>query len=212
MNQRLRSLALAVYACLPLVAQVDHASLSGTVTDSSGAVIQGARVDTVSAETGFRRQTLTGTAGTYQIPGLPIGTYTVTFTKEGFKPAGFKGVELAVGQPRTIDASLQVGANTETVAVVAEVATLNRTSAEIGGLVEAEQIKEIPISGRNWGSLMLLAPGAINYGNGAQRAIQFNGHSLDDSNFSFDGIDTSGVQEQTQKADTRLNIALDAIA
>jgi hypothetical protein len=212
MNQRLRSLALAVFACLPLVAQVDHASLSGTVTDSSGAVIQGARVDTVSAETGFRRQTLTGTAGTYQIPGLPIGTYTVTFTKEGFKPAGFKGVELAVGQPRTIDASLQVGANTETVAVVAEVATLNRTSAEIGGLVEAEQIKEIPISGRNWGSLMLLAPGAINYGNGAQRAIQFNGHSLDDSNFSFDGIDTSGVQEQTQKADTRLNIALDAIA
>jgi hypothetical protein len=59
---------------------------------------------------------------------------------------------------------------------------------------------------------MLLAPGAINYGDGAQRAIQFNGHSLDDSNFVFDGIDTSGVQEQTQKADTRLNIALDSIA
>src|SRR5206468_9789333 len=53
---------------------------------------------------------------------------------------------------------------------------------------------------------------AINYGDGAQRSIRFNGHSLDDSNFTFDGIDTSGVQEQTQKADTRLNIALDAIA
>ncbi len=59
---------------------------------------------------------------------------------------------------------------------------------------------------------MLLAPGAINYGDGAQRAIRFAGHSLDDSNFTFDGVDTSGVQEQTQKADTRLNIALDAIS
>jgi len=58
---------------------------------------------------------------------------------------------------------------------------------------------------------MLLTPGAINYGNGAQRAIRFSGHSLDDSNFTFDGVDTSGVQEQTQKSDTRLNIALDAI-
>src|SRR5215469_14764519 len=58
---------------------------------------------------------------------------------------------------------------------------------------------------------MMLAPGAINYGDGAQRSIRFSGHSLDDSNFTFDGIDASGVQEQTQKADTRLNIALDAI-
>jgi len=80
---------------------------------------------------------------------------------------------------------------------------LNRTSAEVGQVVESEQIGEIPISGRNWASLMLLAPGAINYGDGAQRAICFNGHSLDDSNFTFDGVDTSGIQEQTQKADTR---------
>jgi hypothetical protein len=78
-------------------------------------------------------------------------------------------------------------------------------------VIEAAQIKEIPVSGRNWAGLMLLAPGAINYGDGAQRSIRFSGHSLDDSNFTFDGVDTSGVQEQTQKADTRLNIALDAI-
>lgn len=59
---------------------------------------------------------------------------------------------------------------------------------------------------------MMLAPGAINYGDGAQRSIRFSGHSLDDSNLAFEGVDTSGVQEQTQKADTRLNIVLDAIA
>ena len=212
MKQRVQSLAILVFACLPLAAQVDHASLSGTVTDPSGGVVQGVKVETVSAETGFRRQTTTGTGGTYQIPGLPIGSYTITFSKEGFKPVEIKSVELAVGQPRTIDAHLQVGATADTVEVTAEVQTLNRTSAEVGGTIEAEQIKEIPIDGRNWATLMLLAPGAINYSDAGQRAVQFNGHSLDDSNFVFDGIDTSGVQEQTQKADARLNIALDSIA
>lgn len=116
------------------------------------------------------------------------------------------------GETRTIDARLQVGGTTETVEVTATAEALNRTNAEVGGVIESEQIKEIPVSGRNWASLMLLAPGAINYGDGAQRAIRFSGHSLDDSNFTFDGVDTSGIQEQTQKADTRLNIALDAIS
>jgi len=204
-------LALALFA-LPLAAQVDHASLNGTVTDSSGALIQNANVEAVSTATGFRRQTVTGTAGTYEIPGLAIGTYAVSFSKEGFRSVDVKSVDLAVGQPRTLDATLSVGSVSESVEVSASLETVNRTSAEVGGLIEAQQIKEIPVSGRNWASLMLLVPGAINTGDGAQRAIRFNGHSLDDSNFLFDGIDTSGVQEQTQKADTRLNIALDAIS
>lgn len=196
----------------PLVAQVDHASLNGTVTDASGAVVENAKVEAVASSTGFRRQVVTRAAGTYQIPGLPVGEYTVTFSKDGFKSVEFKNVTLFVGQPRTIDARLEVGAVADSVEVKAAVDTLNRTSAEVGGLIESEQIKEIPVSGRNWATLMMLAPGAINYGDGAQRSIRFSGHSLDDSNFAFDGVDTSGVQEQTQKADTRLNIALDAIA
>jgi hypothetical protein len=212
MKKQVEGLFLSLIVGLPLMAQVDHASLNGTVTDTSGALIQGAKVETASSVTGFRRQTITNAAGTYEIPGLAIGTYTVTVSKEGFKSADFKAVDLAVGQSRTLDVRLEVGSVSDSVEVTATLETLNRTSAEVGGLVEAEQIKEIPVSGRNWASLMLLAPGAINYGDGAQRAIRFNGHSLDDSNFAFDGIDTSGVQEQTQKADTRLNIALDAIA
>jgi hypothetical protein len=191
---------------------VDHASLSGTVTDASGAVVQNATVETLSIETGFRRQTITGTGGTYEIPGLPIGVYSVTFSKQGFKPTQVNSVELVVGQPRTIDASLQVGVTTETVEVTGTLETVNRSSAEVGGSVEAAQIKDLPVDGRNWAGLMLLVPGAVNYGNAGQRAIQFDGHSLDDSNFVFDGIDASGVQEQTQKADARLNISLDSIA
>ena len=206
------SIFILLLLAVPLAAQVDHASLNGSVTDASGALIQGANVQAVSSATGFRRQAATGADGTYQIPGLPIGAYAVTVSKQGFKSADFKAVDLSVGQPRTLDARLDVGSTTESVEVSAELETLNRTNAEVGGLVEPSQIKEIPVDGRNWASLMLLVPGAVNYGNAGQRAIQFDGHSLDDSNFVFDGIDASGVQEQTQKADARLNISLDSIA
>ena len=210
--KRLSAFLCVVGLALPVAAQVDYASLNGTVTDPSGAVVQGARVAAVSSETGFRRETTTSAAGTYQMTGLAVGTYAVTVSRDGFKAVDLKQVELAVGQPRTIDARLRVGSVTESVEVTASLETLNRTSAEVGGLVEAEQIKEIPVSGRNWASLMMLAPGAVNYSDGSQRNIRFNGHSIDDANYTFDGIDNNGVQEQTQKAETRLNIALDSIA
>jgi outer membrane receptor protein involved in Fe transport len=196
---------------LPLAAQVDHGSLNGTVTDATGALIAGAKVDASSTTNGFHRTAMTGPAGTYQIPLLPIGTYTIVISKDGFRTADYKDVEIAIGQ-RTIDARLAVGAVTESVEVAAVADTVNRTSAEVGQLVEPEQIKEIPVSGRNWASLMLLAPGAVNASDGSQRNIRFNGHSIDDANYTFDGIDNTGVQEQTQKAESRLNIALDSIA
>jgi hypothetical protein len=212
MNKLAERLLISLVVCLPLAAQVDRASLNGTVTDASGAVVAGAKVETVSPGTGLRRQTLTGASGTYEIPELPIGTYTITVSKDGFKSVQSKDVVFAVNQARTVDARLEVGSTTESVEVTAPLEEVNRTSAEVGGSVEKEQISELPVSGRNWASLMLLTPGAVNYGDGAQRSIQFNGHSLDDNNFVFDGIDTSGVQEQTQKSDARLNIALDSIA
>src|SRR5499433_1785874 len=204
-------LSTIIMLVLPLAAQVDQAAISGTVTDSTGAAVQGAKIELLSPATGLHRETTTNTTGIYHLPALQIGNYKITVSKEGFKSVEFPNVELSVGQPRTIDVRLEVGTISSTVQVPTKVEAVNRTSAEVGGLVDAEQIKAIPISGRNWASLMLLAPGAINYGDGAQRAIRFNGHSLDDSNFTFDGVDTSGVQEQTQKSDTRLNIALDAI-
>jgi hypothetical protein len=122
------------------------------------------------------------------------------------------GIELTVGQARTVDARMQIGSLTDVVVEVkASAELLNQNSAEVGGVIESTQINEIPLSGRNWATLMTLAPGAINYGGGSQRDIRFNGHSLDDNNFTFDGIDTTGIQEQTQKAEPRLTISLDSI-
>ena len=201
---------LAVYS-VSLYAQ-DRAAITGTVTDPAGAYVGAASVDVKSATTGLHRTSLSSDNGLYQVEALPVGSYNVMITKTGFKPISVEGIDLQYGETRTIDARLDVGGTTETVQVTATAEALNHTNAEVGGVIESAQIKEIPVSGRDWASLMLLAPGAINYGDGAQRNIRFSGHSLDDSNFTFDGVDTSGIQEQTQKGDTRLNIALDAIA
>jgi hypothetical protein len=205
--------SFALWFCLvaPLIAQ-DRAALNGTVTDPSGSRVAKATVKLDSADNGLHRETSTDADGIYAFPSLPVGTYTVSISQSGFKPYVIEGVDLLYGQVRTLDEELQIGAITESVQVTATSEALNRTNAEIDGVIESPQIREIPINGRNWATLMTLAPGAINTGDSGQRSIRFNGHSLDDSNFTFDGIDTSGVQEQTQKAETRLNISLDSIA
>src|SRR6185437_4037166 len=99
------------------VAQYDRATLNGTVTDASGAMIPDVKIELVSVATGFLRETVTGSKGTYQVPALPVGVYNITISKEGFEPEAISNVEFAVGQARTIDAKLQVGAHTETMEV-----------------------------------------------------------------------------------------------
>jgi len=194
------------------LAAQDRASINGTITDPSGAVVESAQVVLTSTVNGLQRKTTTKTDGIYQFSSLPVGTYTLSFSKDGFRPSTVDAVDLLFGQIRTVDQKLLIGAVSDSVQVSAANEALNRTNAEVDGVIESPQIREIPINGRNWATLMTLVPGAINTGNGGQRSIRFNGHSLDDSNFTFDGIDTSGVQEQTQKAETRLSISLDSIA
>ncbi|PYS61853.1 MAG: TonB-dependent receptor, partial [Acidobacteria bacterium] len=203
---------LFAFVTYPVAAQVDRATLTGTVTASTGAVIAGARVETVSSGTALRRETISGVNGAYELPGLPIGRYTVTISKAGFKVMQYTDVELSVGQSRTLDAQMQVGEVTTHVEVMDIAPALNRSSAEVGEVIQSQQVRNIPLNGRNWASLGILAPGAINASDGSQRNIRFVGRGRDDNNFTFDGIDATGVQEQSQKADARLNISLDSIA
>src|SRR5947208_1209216 len=133
--QRLLLLLATILFAWPVIAQVDRATLNGTVTDASGAIVQRAKVEAISAGTGLRREVLTGGSGTYSIPGLAIGQYTVTISHDGFKTAAFQAVELFVGQTRTLDAQLEVGALASQVEVTATVEAVNRSSAEIGGVI-----------------------------------------------------------------------------
>ncbi len=203
----------AVFALvISLAAQVDRASLTGTITDGSGAAVAGATVKVEAPATGFRRETLTSAAGVFQLPGLVVGKYMVSVAKTGFNTVNFEDVVLAVGQSRTLDAQLPVGAVSTAVEVVASATPLDQTNAEIGTVIGEQQIRNIPLNGRHWASLMMLAPGAVNVGEGNQNSIRFFGRPRDDNNWTFDGVDATGIKDPRQEGNLRLVISTDSIA
>src|ERR1700730_8109112 len=91
---------ILVCAIFPMAAQ-DRAAVNGTVTDPSGTFVEGAKVELNSTLNGFHRSTVTGTDGIYQFPSLAVGTYTISISKDGFKPYEITGVDLLFGQVRT---------------------------------------------------------------------------------------------------------------
>ncbi len=208
-------LALAIIALLlagtGAYAQVDRAVLEGTVSDPSGGVIVGASVKVVAVETGLSEEQQTNSKGYYRVSGLAVGGYTVTITKAGFKTNVIEDVTLRVGQTRTLDIPLGVGTINEQIDVKASNGPDDRSSAEAATVIDTIQISELPNNGRDWASFTLLAPFAQDDGGGDQRTIRFAGRARDDNNFSFDGVDAGGIQEQAQKSETRLQISQDAI-
>jgi hypothetical protein len=204
--------ALFVLAGTPSAyAQVDRAGLEGTVTDPSGSVIIGAEVKVVARNTGLSENQLTNSKGYYRFPGLPVGSYAATVTNAGFKSKIVEDVILRGGQTRTLDVELGVGTISEHIDVQASNAAADRSSAEAATVIDTIQISELPNNGRDWASFTLLAPFAQDDGGGDQRTIRFAGRARDDNNFSFDGVDAGGIQEQAQKSQTRLQISQDAI-
>src|SRR5712671_717286 len=97
----------------------DRAAVNGTVTDPSGAIVSGAGVDLKSPATGLHRATITNENGSYEIIPLPVGAYTMTISKVGFKPTTVSEIDLQYGETRTIDARLEVGSTADTVEVTA---------------------------------------------------------------------------------------------
>ena len=193
-------------------AQLDRATLAGTVTDTSGAVVGGARVDLVSQETGLRREVQSGANGAYTFSLVPIGVYTVTATHAGFRTVATKDLRLGVGDNRTLNIEMEVSTIETKLTMESVLAPLESTSAVVGTVIGARQMREIPLNGRHWASLMALAPGAINTGEGNQQSIRFVGRARDDNNWTFDGLDATGVKDPRQEAALRLVISTDTIA
>jgi len=192
-------------------AQADRAALVGTVTDNAGAAIAGAKVEVLAPGTGLRRQAMTNDQGYYSIPFLPIGAYVVTVERDGFAPVKITDIALQVGETRTLDVELKPGSVQAEIEVVAGT-ELERSSATIGAVIQSSQVHDLPLNGRHWASLMALAPGAINTGLGNQQSIRFNGRARDDNNWTFDGVDATGVKDPRQEVALRLIISTDSIA
>ncbi len=193
-------------------AQVDRATLTGVVEDASRRVISGAKLEVVSKETGFRREAQTSAAGIYTLSQLPIGTYTVTVTHPGFRTVSVQDLRLGVGDNRTLNVSMEVSAVETAITVEDVVMPLETESPVLGTVIGSRQVREIPLNGRHWASLMALAPGAINTGEGNQQSIRFVGRARDDNYWTFDGLDATGVKDPRQEAALRLVISTDAIA
>jgi hypothetical protein len=203
---------LVLLAGLPLcVAQVDLSALNGTVKDVNGRRIAGARIVAMQLDTGLRRETVSSANGSYDLPDLPIGAYQVTYSARGFQDAVFAGLQQAVGRTRTLDVVLAVAGVAQRVDVSGLPTQTDQTSAALGSNVEAKQMKELPLNGRNWSTLTALAPGGVDTGGSNQRSIRFAGRGLDDNNFTYDGIDATNIVNQAQQPFVRLAIPVDAI-
>ena len=171
-----------------------------------------AAVEAVARTTGLARQTRTDDAGQYRLPGLQHGTYLLTVSKDSFQTVIHDDVRLEVGQVRTLDVTLAVGAITSEVTVIAQTATVDTKTAEIGASVTGAQIEAIPLNGRNWASMMAFAPGATNTSEGGQNNIRFFGRARDDNNWTFDGVDATGVKDPRTEASLRLVMSTEAIS
>lgn len=197
---------------LPSHAQTDRATLEGTVTDPSGGTISGATVKVTEINTGISQERRTNSSGAYRFPGLAAGRYTVTVSNASFKTKIVEGVVLQVGETHTLDIPLIVGAIEDKIEIKAEQGLAERTSAEASTVIRTDQIANLPVNGRDWSGLTLLAPFAQDDGGGNQRTIRYAGRAIDDNNFNFDGVDAGGIQEQAQKSQVRLQISEDAVA
>jgi hypothetical protein len=192
-------------------AQVDRSGLGGTVTDSSGRLLADAHIVALQNATQLRRETVSDSSGHYDIPELPVGVYAITFEHPGFKSLTFVDVEQVIGRTRNLNAMLQVSGSEEQVQVSASSALMDRSTSAVTGLIEKEQADELPLNGRDWSALTAFVPGAIDTGGSNQRSVRFAGRGLDDSNFTYDGVDATNIVNQTQRAWVRLAIPLDAI-
>jgi len=176
----LRALAMLVLVCSGMLVygQGTSASLTGYVTDPSGAAIPGAMVTVTNLGTNFIQAVKTDAVGAYLLRPLPLGTYSLAIDATGFVHYSQTGIELTANLSATQDVHLKVGTGkSEIVSVTADAELINTTSAELGTTVDQNAISELPLNGRDPSSLVLLAPGTSN-------VLQHGGEGIQ-SGFSF---------------------------
>src|ERR1700722_2137647 len=173
------------------------ATLTGTVSDASGAVVAGATVVVRSEETGADlRSVITSSTGSFNITNLPAGRYTVTVKNAGFQTFVAKDVILNVAEKHTLDVGLVTGKTTATIEVTAENIAIQTTTAEESGTVTGEQVRELALNNRNFEQLILLQPGVANqlpdkvgFGLANNTSISVNGARTGANNYTVDGAD-----------------------
>jgi hypothetical protein len=219
-------LVFVLLAAVSLPAQTFRGTILGTVTDPSGAVVSGAKVTVKNVGTGLERTTQTSADGSYALPELQIGTYTVTITLAGFETAVTTGVVVDVAGERRIDATMKTGAVSTKVEVSGDLLPqVETTSAELGGTLTADRIEALPVNGRDYQKLIYLNPGIagspdqITDSPGSYGTFSMNGSRGRANNFLLDGTDMNdgfrndpAINEAGVFGDPATILPLDAVA
>lgn len=202
MTMRIRRGSLSLFAAVMLVMALcgniwaqETSTITGTVTDPSGAVVPNAQVTVTQEETGTQQATATNGDGLFELPGLAVGHYTLTITAAGFNTYKKTGIVVNAAQTVRADASLTVGTNAQTVTVQAAALQVQSETNEISTLISGQQVRDIATNGRNITSLTTLGTGVSGNlpsfnGVAAQTStatISFNGMRPDQNNFLIDG-------------------------
>jgi hypothetical protein len=209
-----------------LVGQTFRGTILGSVTDPSGAYVAGATVKVRNVATGLERATVTSADGSYAVPELPIGSYSVTVTLTGFQTSITNTVEVNVATERRVDVALKTGKVSEQVEVSGEeLSHIETTSAELGGTLTSQTIADIPVNGRDYTKLIYLNPGVagspdqISDSPGSFGTFSMNGSRGRANNFLLDGTDMNdgfrndpAINEAGVFGDPATILPIDAVA
>lgn len=197
------ALALTVWVTpTTVLAQATGAEILGTVADAGGGVLPGVSVTVTNVGTGLTRNLVTDGEGRYRAPNLPVGNYEVQAELSGFRMAIRQGIQLTVGRAAIVDLTLTIGTVTESVTVTGEAPLVDVTTSSLGGLVDREQIENLPLNGRNFVQLTLLETGVTHartasqsqtFGSGLKMSV--NGARMDYNNFMMDGTSMNSVNQ-----------------
>jgi len=205
-------LAVFVLSVLHAGAQADRAAVTGTILDPTQKAIAGAKVTLFAVATGVVHSQATNTSGVYTFSSLPLGQYTLAVDATGFETTKVDAFMLEVGETRTLNVAMRVGAAHEEVAVISAAPALDINSAVVGDTITNSQTQSLPVNGRYLANLEALLPGAITSGSGGQSNVRFSGNSQEDNNFRLDGTDATGLNHAYEKAPLVVQFPMESIA
>ena len=209
----LAALLLWVLTAVPAYSQLTSGTILGTVTDASGAALARATVTATNLDTGFTRTATADNAGNYQLPNMPLGRYQIKAEAANFSSAARGPVELIVDQKLRSDFRLKVGSVQETVEVHGTETLLVTDQHDVSQIVQEREIKQLPLNGRDFFSLLLLSNGIQDTSTdegGATTNVTFsvNGMRPESNSVTLDGIEMSSIRE----SDVDLRPNIDAIS
>lgn len=184
--------------------------LTGTITDSSGAVVPEAQVTLTNVATGFVRTATTSANGIYVFPQIPPATYKLEVRASGFKTAVRERVDVLVGLATTLDIQLEVGELAQIVEVTGETAALNTQDSSLGTPFNERQVRTLPLEARSIVGLLSLQTGAVFLPTGDIRSGSISGSRSDQANITLDGVDVNDAENQTIAYESSLRMTLDS--